>query len=688
MYVTVLVMILIRLLIPLSIFTALGETYVTVYIRPDGNVVPSNAPITTTDKHYYKLTRDFIGSIVVERGDVVVDGGGHALVGRVGQGFMDKGLAVLASNILITGFRIYNFSIALIILNATSVEVSKCTVIGNWEGVHIISSNNVLIHNSTMKDNAASIHLDNSTYVEAKENVIEGGGAAVIVSNSSNGYIHDNTISLARIGIIVERSDMVYIGGNRVVVPNDVGISVENSVMTIIFNNSLNGGNGAGSCNIHVTGSEKTVIHKNLLLNAPEAVVIDELSNHTIISYNHLASENPYRLPTITLTGISTDVMVYGNSGEMHIEPHSSHEVVIENNTNAVIRGDTSSSLAICINIHTSIELSNISNAYICGNLADTTSPATANGIAVSGTDIAIHGNIIKNYRQGEGIEVSGDHIKVYENEVTNNSQGIVISGSSFEVYSNNITRNNVGILIAGMASRGVVYDNLIAFNGGDQEPFCDGPGTGVCIYGSEPYNITFYHNSFFNNSLNKGKQIYITKEGYKWDKDYPSGGNYWSDYTGTDVKKGVNQDEPGSDGIGDTPYQVYIYPRELDRYPLVKRPPNPGKSQLNLIPLPNIVIEPPLARISPSTPTPTPTATPSPTLTATTTISSTSPSLTYTSTQQTTAPQTKTTQSTGNTVSTTTTTPQKAFDMTPLIVGSIVVAAISVIVIILLKRR
>jgi parallel beta-helix repeat protein len=670
----ILVMVLMFLWLPFSVSAAPGQTFITIYIRPDGSIEPSSAPITTSDRHYYKLASDFMGSIVIERSGVVVDGGGHALVGRVRQGFAnDMGLAVLASNVLVTGFRLYNFSLALIILNATSVEVSKCTVIGNWEGVKVVSSSNVLIRNNIMKGDVPPIYIVNSTYVEAKENVIEGGGAGIVVSKSSNAYIHENTISLARIGIIVERSDNVYVGGNRVAVPNDVGISVESSTMTIIFNNTLNGENEAGSRNINVRGSEKTVIHKNLLLNAPEAVVIDELSNHTTISYNYLASEDPFRVPTITLTGNSTSAIVYGNSGKMFVELHSSHEVAIENNTNAVIMGDTSTSLAICLNTHTSIELSDINNTYICGNLADIASPATANGIVVRGTGIAIHGNIVKNYEQGEGIEVSGNYIKIYENDVTNNSQGIVISGSNFDVYNNNVTHNNVGVLIAGPAGSGVVHDNFIAFNGGSHEPLCSGPGTGVCIYGSEPRNITFYHNSFINNALNNGKQVYITKEGYKWDNNYPSGGNYWSDYTGVDKKKGVNQDEPGSDGIGDTPYQVYIYPRELDRYPLVKRPSNPGKSPFNTIPLPSIVIEPPLARISTQTPTPTPTTT-----TKTTPITTPAP----------TAPPTKTTQSTSSTVSTTTTTPQRAFDVTMLVAGVMALIIVGAVVILLLKKR
>ena len=52
------------------------------------------------------------------------------------------------------------------------------------------------------------------------------------------------------------------------------------------------------------------------------------------------------------------------------------------------------------------------------------------------------------------------------------------------------------------------------------------------------------------------------------WDDGYPSGRNYWSDYNGMDEKSGPNQDLPGSDGIGDTPY--VIDENNQDRYPLM----------------------------------------------------------------------------------------------------------------------
>jgi parallel beta-helix repeat protein len=68
-----------------------------------------------------------------------------------------------------------------------------------------------------------------------------------------------------------------------------------------------------------------------------------------------------------------------------------------------------------------------------------------------------------------------------------------------------------------------------------------------------------FYHNNFINNTH---IQVFASA---CWDNGYPSGGNYWSDYDGVDEKSGPDQNEAGSDGIGDT-----VYSEVNDRYPLM----------------------------------------------------------------------------------------------------------------------
>jgi parallel beta-helix repeat protein len=78
-------------------------------------------------------------------------------------------------------------------------------------------------------------------------------------------------------------------------------------------------------------------------------------------------------------------------------------------------------------------------------------------------------------------------------------------------------------------------------------------------------FNNTFYHNSFTTN----GRQVAGDSSTNTWDGGYPTGGNYWSDYKGTDNFSGPFQNRTGSDEIGDTKYAVDT--NNTDNYPLMK---------------------------------------------------------------------------------------------------------------------
>ncbi len=78
-------------------------------------------------------------------------------------------------------------------------------------------------------------------------------------------------------------------------------------------------------------------------------------------------------------------------------------------------------------------------------------------------------------------------------------------------------------------------------------------------------------HNSIFHNNFMAGPSAFQDEDSKNntWDDGYPSGGNYWIDYKGSDNYSGPYQNETSSDGIRDTPRN--ITGGGQDRYPLMK---------------------------------------------------------------------------------------------------------------------
>ena len=85
------------------------------------------------------------------------------------------------------------------------------------------------------------------------------------------------------------------------------------------------------------------------------------------------------------------------------------------------------------------------------------------------------------------------------------------------------------------------------------------GDNLGIGISLSSSINNKIYHNNVIDNT----NQANDDGNNNLWDNGYPSGGNYWSDYTGADSN---------NDGIGDVPYSINGGAGAKDRYPLIKR--------------------------------------------------------------------------------------------------------------------
>jgi len=166
------------------------------------------------------------------------------------------------------------------------------------------------------------------------------------------------------------------------------------------------------------------------------------------------------------------------------------------------------------------------------------------------------NGNTISNNTLSNnfgGLGVYSDYNNIRDHIIANNTlDGVSLDTCCYnDILNNFLSGNERGISLLHEVRYNTIVANTITDN---QE--------GIEFFHSD--NNVFYHNNFINNTV----QVYSQSSTNIWDDGYPSGGNYWSDYVGVDVKSGPNQDLLGSDSIGDTPY--VIDENNTDYYPLM----------------------------------------------------------------------------------------------------------------------
>ncbi len=192
-------------------------------------------------------------------------------------------------------------------------------------------------------------------------------------------------------------------------------------------------------------------------------------------------------------------------------------------------------------------------NAGCCIYLGNTTSHFTVSGCTVeepSGIDWS-------DWYMDSGILFYGlAHGTAEGNAARHGQVGITVTGSTqVQVCGNNVSANDNGIFVYG--SEGVAVEG----NGIFQNEY-----VGLLSIGSQGNWV--WHNNFVDNPA----QAYDDTGMNFWDGGYPSGGNYWSDYSGLDMMSGPLQDQPCSDGIGDIPYtNIDGGMGAQDNYPLME---------------------------------------------------------------------------------------------------------------------
>lgn len=397
----------------------------------------------------------------------------------------------------------------------------------HWN-THAIDTSNILdgrpiyywknITGGTYPLDATQVILANCTGVTIENRHIENRSVGITLGFSSNNIIANNTLLFnSESGLYLQHSDDNFIAGNNA------------SGRESIWSNPRN---------IAVLDSDRNLIaHNDMYYGYYESAIFDR------------SNQNTFANNTVSHTA-SLSVAFY-----------NSHENNITNNS--ISASERGSGIQLVYS-----NRNNISGNEILSNDED--------GILIYGSRTnALRNNLI-NGSGDDGIHLwySEDCI-IVGNNVTNNRYGISLSESHWNIIANNYATGSYYGIHSSESQWNRVTNNNISLN--------QGPGIALSSQDSNntiTYNIIYsngdgiqlksaFHNAIFhNNVVSNVPQAFDDTSFNEWDNGYPFGGNYWSDYSGTDQFSGPGQNVSGSDEIGDTPY--LIDSDSQDRYPLM----------------------------------------------------------------------------------------------------------------------
>lgn len=322
---------------------------------------------------------------------------------------------------------------------------------------------------------------------------------------------------------------------------NGYGIGTYQTFNNTISQNLIVDNNGG----IYLQSCSNIVVHSNNMTRNWGGIIVGDIVD-SIIDSNQANGNNQ----TICLRNARnvnvTNNMLSNNTFGIHIW-NSSRINVTENE----LYSHQGWSIGLILSFDSHVANNTISTVYVLDGIRlmfSSGNNLTGNNISYcehSGILLwydCYNNNAIDNYLSHSGFQGWG------------HGHGVEILLSHNNVFSNNtisFNERNQGI-VAIETSNNIFIGNLISSN-------CKG------IQLRSSFGNYVYHNNIIDNWEQQGFDD--TGENF-WDNGYPLGGNYWSDYDGTDLNSGPYQNLTGSDGIGDTPY--IIDNDNQDRYPLM----------------------------------------------------------------------------------------------------------------------
>jgi parallel beta-helix repeat protein len=405
-------------------------------------------------------------------------------------------------------------SIEPITAKITSMDNVTYTFTNNNYDSIVIQRNNIVVDGAgyTVQGTGAypskGIDLTGRINITVKNIKIEKFYYGIWLNMSLSNSIHGNNIGNNYDGIeLTDSSNNNRATGNNITA-NNYGVVLSSSSNNSIDGNNITANIGAGMI---LTGSSNSSISGNKIANNDYGVYVYSSSNSNSLSENNITANKHYGV----IIDSSSNNTISGNN--------------IGNNYDGIELTDSSNNT-----LRRNVAAYNKYNFHVWGeNLSD-----FLNDIDASNT---------------VGSKPIYYWINKRDSEIPPDAGYVALVNCTRIIVQNlNLTNNWQGALLAYTTNSTIAKNNITSNMNG--------------IHLCESSNNSIYHNNFVNNS-----QQVLIQYGHAnvWDNSYPSGGNYWSEYTSVDLFRGLHQNVTGSDGIGDTAYTIDA--SNKDGYPLTK---------------------------------------------------------------------------------------------------------------------
>jgi parallel beta-helix repeat protein len=207
----------------------------TIYIRPDGSIDPSTAPIKQVG-NVYTLTGNIASNngtaIEVQKDNIIIDGSDYTLQGPGTQRSLNDALTgsigiVISNgnNVTVENFLITNALVGIDLENSANSQLiqNSITTYSYENGIDVFNSSNNAISNNNIVSYANldgcqnnGLDLSNSFNITVSKNNVVGSWVGISLGETNSSVVSGNSVTQSCTGIGLFGSDVNQVFGNKV----------------------------------------------------------------------------------------------------------------------------------------------------------------------------------------------------------------------------------------------------------------------------------------------------------------------------------------------------------------------------------------------------------------------------------------------------------------------------------------